>query len=193
MFKVFLLLTTLSCGEESITIIDDDYVGPLAWPIDCIPGVDCNIGHADINGDGQNYDCGAPGYTGHQGTDISISWNQRDDGVDVFSAANGTVKWIFDGKYDRCPDPSEPDCQESSYVVCTESGSYCDAGDCCCFWCFAGGNVIVILHSNSPGVFATRYDHLKKNSIVVKPGDQVTKGQKIAEVGSAGALVAKIL
>jgi murein DD-endopeptidase MepM/ murein hydrolase activator NlpD len=36
-------------------------------------------------------------------------------------------------------------------------------------------------------VFATRYDHLRTNSILVSPGEFVSKGQKIAEVGSAGA------
>ncbi len=50
----------------------------------------------------------------------------------------------------------------------------------------------MILHANStsdmnnPGIFATRYDHLKNGSILVKPGDYVVAGQKIAEVGSAG-------
>ena len=50
----------------------------------------------------------------------------------------------------------------------------------------AGGNVIVIRHQGVPGVFATRYDHLKKSSVSVKPGDTVKRGQKIAEAASAG-------
>jgi murein DD-endopeptidase MepM/ murein hydrolase activator NlpD len=72
-------------------------------------------------------------------------------------------------------------------TVCTELGPYCnDGSNGQCFWCFAGGNVIVILHDGVPGVFATRYDHLKLDSLLVRPGDRVTRGQKIAEVGSAG-------
>jgi murein DD-endopeptidase MepM/ murein hydrolase activator NlpD len=47
--------------------------------------------------------------------------------------------------------------------------------------------VVVIRHTDVPGVFATRYDHLKKNSILVTPGEYVSQGQKIAEVGSAGS------
>jgi len=72
------------------------------------------------------------------------------------------------------------------YRVCTEVGPYCGTGYGSCYWCFDGGNVVVIRHDNIPGVFATRYDHLKNGSIVVSPGERVTQGQKIAEVGSAG-------
>lgn len=168
----------------------------LAWPIDCIPGEDCNLGHADIDGDGSAYDCSSPGYSDHQGTDIRISWAQMDSGVSVFAAADGIVEWVFDGKYDRCPDGSEPDCQDpqqgfspnvsDGYMVCTELGDYCGTGDCCCYWCFYGGNVVVIRHEGVSGVFATRYDHFKKNSVLVEEGMTVNKGQKIGEVGSAG-------
>ena len=49
-----------------------------------------------------------------------------------------------------------------------------------------GGNVIVIRHTGVDGVFATRYDHLRRNSVLVRPGDTVRRGQKIAEAGSAG-------
>ena len=71
-------------------------------------------------------------------------------------------------------------------TVCTPLGPYCGTGTGSCFWCFAGGNVIVIRHTGVDGVFATRYDHLRRNSILVHPGDTVRRGQKIAEVGSAG-------
>lgn len=85
-------------------------LGVLAWPIDCIPGQTCAaaIGYPDTDGDGTAFNCGAPGYTGHQGTDVNITWSQMDLGVDVLAAADGTVLWVFDGKYDRCPNPSEP-------------------------------------------------------------------------------------
>ena len=170
----------------------------LLWPIDCVPGATCaaHIGYPDIDGDGQSFDCGAPGYVGHSGTDINISWDQMDQGMSVFAAADGVVQWVFDGKYDRCPDPDEPDCRppsvdlrpglRSGHTVCTGSGNYCSAGGCCCFWCFAGGNVVVIRHTGVPGVFATRYDHLRRSSILVTQGETVTAGQKIAEAASAG-------
>lgn len=47
--------------------------------------------------------------------------------------------------------------------------------------------MVVIRHVDVPGVFATRYDHLKNGSIVVSEGELVEAGQKIAEVGSSGA------
>jgi len=168
----------------------------LAWPIDCVPGDTCvGLGYPDIDDDGKAFDCGQPGYQGHQGTDIGITSAAQDAGTSVWAAADGEVLFAFDGKYDRCPDASHPDCQNpsdfvpgarSGTTVCTPLGPYCGVGTGSCFWCFAGGNVIVIRHTNVPGIFATRYDHLKRDSVAVRPGDKVTRGQKIAEVGSAG-------
>jgi len=119
-----------------------------------------------------------------------------DAGTDVYAAADGEVLWVFDGKHDRCPDPSSADCRppkvfvpgsREGNTVCTEMGPYCrDGGRGRCFWCFAGGNVVVIRHENVPGVFATRYDHLRRGSIAVAAGDRVRAGQVIAKVGSAG-------
>ena len=118
-----------------------------------------------------------------------------DAGTAVRAAADGTVLFAFDGKYDRCPDATQPDCQAppgfvagstTGTTVCTPLGPYCGTGTGSCFWCFAGGNVIVIRHTGVDGVFATRYDHLRRNSVLVRPGDTVRRGQKIAEAGSAG-------
>lgn len=156
------------------------------------------LGAPDIDGDGLAYDCSSAPYAGHQGTDIVIRWEQMDAGVAVRAAADGEVFFATDGKYDRCPNATEPDCQQpapgqdvpgdrSGTHVCTEYGPYCGTGTGSCFWCFAGGNVIVILHQGVSGVFATRYDHLRKGSVLVSPGDRVVRGQVIAEVGSAGA------
>jgi hypothetical protein len=170
----------------------------LTWPIDCVPGETCSrrIGYPDIDRDGLAFDCGAPGYTGHSGTDIGLTWAQMDEGMDVYAAAPGEVLWVFDGKYDRCHQPSstEPDClpgpirpnSQVGYMVCTPRGNYCGQGSGSCFWCFAGANVVVIRHTGVEGVFATRYDHLRKNSIVVTPGEFVVQGQKIAQAASAG-------
>ena len=179
--------TKITCRASSDLWISADH--KLTWPIDCVPGETCyaRIGYPDIDRDGLAFDCGAPGYYAHQGTDIGLlSWAQVDEGVDVFAAAPGEVLWVFDGKYDRCPNPDEPDCSFSGYKVCTPRGPYCREGTCCCRWCFFGGNVVVIRHADSDEVFATRYDHLKKNSIVVTPGEFVVQGQKIAQAASAG-------
>ena len=88
----------------------------------------------------------------------------------------------------RLPGPADVHVAGSTTgtTVCTPLGPYCGTGTGSCFWCFAGGNVIVIRHTGVDGVFATRYDHLRRNSVLVRPGDTVRRGQKIAEVGSAG-------
>ncbi|HXS16000.1 MAG TPA: M23 family metallopeptidase, partial [Polyangiaceae bacterium] len=171
-------------------------VGLLGWPIDCVPEQTCvNLDWPDIDDDGIAHDCGAPSYQGHQGTDIGITWEQMDAGTAVRAAADGVVFFAADGKYDRCPNDNEPDCvRPPDYLpgdhtgtnVCTEYGPYCGLGTGSCFWCFAGGNVIVLLHEGLPGVFATRYDHLRRNSVLVQPGDVVSEGDVIAQVGSAG-------
>lgn len=171
------------------------HAGDLAWPLDCVVGVDCSIGFPDTDKDGKAFNCGKPGYIGHEGSDISISRARMDAGTDVYAAADGVVMWVFDGKFDGCPDRS-PDCAppdrplaanlNSGYAVCTGLGPYCRDGRGRCFWCFFGGNVVVIRHEGIPGVFATRYDHLRRNSIRVARGERVRQGQVIAKVGSAG-------
>lgn len=169
---------------------------PLSWPIDCVPGNTCEaeLGFPDVDGDGQAHQCEPAGYRGHEGTDIRAMAGKTD--IAVRAAAEGEVLWSFDGKYDACPS-SHPDCQappegwfkpgeSKGYRVCTPLGPYCKEGRGQCFWCFDGGNVVVIRHHSVPGVFATRYDHMKKGSITVKAGDKVSRGQTLGIVASAG-------
>lgn len=172
----------------------------LLWPLDCVPGdSSCfsNIGYPDITSNGVAHNCSAPGYFGHQGTDISVRQSAVAGGVDVFAADDGDVLFVFDGYDDDCPSLS-PDCQappngwfeagqSNGYRRCTDIGPFCPGGGYGCFWCFDGGNVVVMKHPNNSDVFATRYDHFKKNSITVQPGDSVGRGEKIGEVASAGA------
>jgi len=172
----------------------------LSWPVDCIPNDTCvSLGYPDFDGDGDAFDCSDPGHVGHQGTDIGITSDAQEAGTAVRAAADGVVLFAFDGKFDQCPNANEPDCQPppgdepGSTIgtnVCTELGPYCGVGEGSCFWCFSGGNVIVVRHEGVPGVFATRYDHLRRDSVLVEPGDAVTRGQKIAEAASAGASTA---
>jgi len=181
------------------TIVDNEL--KLFWPINCEPGVSCSLGHADVDSNGVAFNCNEPGYIGHEGIDIALmSWSQMDAGVDVYAAQSGIVLWAFDhaGAHDKCTSESiEPEClpantsyypgMDNGYTVCTELGAYCpvDSGSTACYWCFNGKNIVVIKHDQG-GVFATRYDHLKSGSLLVKKGDYVKRGDKIAEVGSAG-------
>ena len=45
-------------------------------------------------------------------------------------------------------------------------------------------NLVIILHPNG---YRTAYLHLRNGSVIVSPGDVVSQGQKIAEVGSSGS------
>jgi murein DD-endopeptidase MepM/ murein hydrolase activator NlpD len=206
--------TILSCGggggssngnsEYNTEAVDTPHQSDptkLGWPIDCIIGETCSswIGFPDLDGDWVAFNCGYPGYPFHTGTDISDEYATI--GIAIFAAAAGQVAWVLDGKYDNCQqiDTDPADCHEptaapgpnvsSGYMSCTESRpEYCEGSGQTgsCYWCSYGGNEIVIRHHGIPGVFATRYDHLRMNSMLVRPGDWVTKGQKIAEMGSAG-------
>lgn len=167
----------------------------LAWPIDCRLGTDCRvINFPDPRRTGTTAHCRKNHIAGHEGTDIVVSQAAMDRGVPVRAAAAGTVLWAFDGKFDRCPDPAQPDCASPpgpmrpgrtvGTDVCTALGPYCRDGRGSCFWCFGGGNVVVIRHD--AGVFATRYDHFRKGSVRVKPGQTIEEGEVIGLVGSAG-------
>jgi hypothetical protein len=104
-----------------------------------------------------DYQCGSKAYNGHQGTDFVLrSFAQMDSGVFVLAAADGVVTFIKDGEFDR----------EKESVIAKGLGNY-----------------ICISHPNK---YYTYYAHLKKNSLLVKPGDSVKSGQKIAEVASSG-------
>jgi murein DD-endopeptidase MepM/ murein hydrolase activator NlpD len=175
--------------------------GTLGWPIGCVPGINCQrdstfrVGYPDIDGAGRAFDCTPPGYTGHTGTDITAS--SVDDGVAVFAADDGEVLWVSGGKYDRCPNDDEPDCNPELQPVisglsrqspnCNDFGPACGAANCCLSWGFNAGNFVLIKHANSPESAITFYAHLRKGSIIVANGQRVRKGDKIAEVGSSGA------
>jgi len=174
----------------------------LLWPLDCRPGDPCwvGIGHGDIDNDGVAFDCGAPGYVGHEGDDLQITEASMIEGVLVRAAADAQVVFVHDTKHDRCDiDLDHPDCvappddwfepgQSNGYRICTESSpDYCPVDTPgACFWCFDGGNMIVLEHLDGSVVFATRYDHIRQDSAMVEVGDLVSAGDPIAFVASAG-------
>ena len=101
--------------------------------------------------------CGNKTYTGHAGTDIVLrSFPQMDTGVHVIAADSGVVTFIQDGQFDR-------------HTTSVPSRGF--------------GNYVAIRHANN---MYTYYAHMKKNSIIVKPGEIVSKGQVIGQVGSSG-------
>ncbi len=176
------------------------FAGPLAWPIGCTPGLDCTgdsffVGYPDLTGVGQAFDCGAPGYKGHTGTDIVVS--SVEAGVPVYAAADGVVLWAAGGRYDHCPNGEEPDCRTALHPQSPQrsgrisgdaaDNGFCSAKDGCFNWGFDAGNYVLVAHSDLSEVAGTLYAHLRTGSLTVVAGQRVKKGQKLAEVGSSGA------
>ena len=168
-----------------LSILISSSVFALVWPVDCIPGQDCQwYSYPDIDRDGKSASCGLLGtkgfgYIGHSGTDIGAP-----HGTDVLAAESWKVFWVFDVKFSQCNiNRLHAECNLPLSRTHTPIGPYCKGRDCSLF--FNGGNTTVILHPDS-NVFATRYSHLAQHSSVVSPGDEVTKGQKIAKIGASG-------
>lgn len=97
-------------------------------------------------------------YDGHNAIDFTLpNFAAMDAGVDVYAARSGVVTAVHDGEYDRWSRVNPNPGDLPNYVVI-------DHGD---------------------GV-VTEYLHLKNSSITVSVGQNVSAGQKIAQVGSSG-------
>lgn len=138
----------------------------MAFPLVCEPGSNCwIINYPDINGEtgtAQDYTCG-PGATDGDSF-LRIGLNDASAiplNVYVLAAADGVVKDVTDGVTDR--------------VIASRADLPTGTLNC--------GNGLVIDHGMG---LQTAYCHLKKNSIAVKKGERVMKGQAIASVGQSG-------
>jgi len=102
-------------------------------------------------------------YDGHRGTDISLpSLRVMDNGSAVVHAAlEGTVTRVVQ---------SHPDRNTATFEGCNDVL-----------------NIIKIEHA---GGFTTSYLHIKRNSALVKVGDRVSAGQRLAVAGSSGCSTA---
>lgn len=110
----------------------------------------------------RDFTCGSLTYDGHKGTDISVlSLSAMRGGVDVFAAANGTVRGLRDGMPDVLfTDPGAPDITDR---------------DC--------GNGLVIDHGDG---IETQYCHMKQGSLRVQQGQSVVAGDLLGQVGLSG-------
>lgn len=138
----------------------------LSLPIRCEPGKDCwlvNLVDRDSGAGVRDYHCGDASYDGHKGTDIAI----RDTavmatGVEVLAAAPGQVMSTRDGMAD--------------INVQKIGGRKGVRGREC-------GNGVVINHGDG---WTTQYCHLRRDSIAVAKGQNVTRGQRLGFVGHSG-------
>jgi len=140
----------------------------LDLPVECKLGVNCwlvNLVDHDPSERFQDYRCLDHGYDGHKGTDIAIrDWGAMWQGIPVRASAPGKIKALRNGMLDQVP--SDEFQQKSKERFC--------------------GNGVVIAHGNG---WETQYCHLRQNSIVVKLGQDVGRGEKLGFVGHSGNTV----
>ncbi|MBL0403513.1 M23 family metallopeptidase [Microvirga aerilata] len=110
----------------------------------------------------RDYQCGAVGENGHDGTDIRLpSMVEQRAGVDVVAAADGKVANTREGVPDAFV--TEQTREKISQIGC--------------------GNAVVIDHGNG---WRTAYCHMAKGSLTVRSGREVKAGDKIGQVGLSG-------
>ncbi len=138
----------------------------LSIPVACTYGEDCFIesyfDHDSKPDTFTDHTCGKLSSDNHASTDFKLkSYSQMKEGVNVVATDSGVIASMRDGMSDISVD-----------LIGAEAvrGREC-------------GNGIVIEHKRG---YVTQYCHLKRNSILVKVGDKVEKGQTIGQVGLSG-------
>jgi hypothetical protein len=137
----------------------------LRLPVACTLGQDCYIQQYPDHDPGpgaRDFMCGTLSYDGHDGTDFGIpTLEDMARGVPVLAAAPGEVTGTRDGMPDiLMGSPGAPDI----------AGREC-------------GNGVLIRHE---GGWETQYCHLRRGSVIVRPGDIVAAGDRLGLVGLSG-------
>lgn len=137
----------------------------VSQPIDCTLGETCYIQQyvdRDPGPGAQDFTCGPLSYDGHKGTDFALpTLDEMEAGVNVLAAAAGTVAAIRD---------EMPDILSSAPNAPDIAGREC-------------GNGVLIRHEEG---WVTQYCHMKRGSVVVRPGDAVAAGDVLGQVGLSG-------
>lgn len=137
----------------------------FSLPVDCVPNETCYIQkYVDMApGDAYaDYKCGSLSNDGHKGTDIRLpTYRDLRRGVNVLAAAGGTVREVRDYMPDVNADLVGPDA--------VRSRGY--------------GNLVVIEHRDG---YVTAYAHMMRDSLAVRPGEQVSRGQVLGKMGLSG-------
>ncbi len=150
---------------SSISANSASYPIKFNFPLKCSYDKDCfiqNYFDASVNNQAHDYRCGNMTYNGHTGTDIRIkSLVTMQAGVDILAAASGTVHAIRNNMTDR-------------YLEKRDRARLNPVGL---------GNAVIIDHDNG---WRSIYGHMKKGSVKVKKGDQVSTGTVIGQIGLSG-------
>ncbi|WP_424984851.1 M23 family metallopeptidase [Microbulbifer sp. S227A] len=137
----------------------------LDLPLDCTYGETCYIQrYVDLDpGPGvRDYRCGDLAGDSHNGTDFALhTLEEMRRGVPVLASAPGRVRATRDGMPDR------------AFSAADEAAL--NGRDC--------GNGVVLVHEDG---WETQYCHLKRDSIAVKRGDIVDRGDRLGLVGLSG-------
>jgi hypothetical protein len=137
----------------------------LGFPVECVLGDSCfiqNYVDHDHGPAARDFVCGPMTYDGHKGTDIALSDGAAmARGVSVLAAVGGRVRNIRDGMADiSIRDPAAPNIR----------GREC-------------GNGVVVAHDDG---WETQYCHMRRGSIVVRPGQEVQGGERLGLIGLSG-------
>ena len=137
----------------------------LSPPVACRLGQDCFILQyvdQDPGRGARDYLCGPLSYDKHTGTDFALpTLRDMERGVSVIAAAPGVVTRIRDGR---------PDQLYTSETARTTAGREC-------------GNGVRIDHG---GGWETQYCHLKRQSVSVREGQSVRRGERLGQIGLSG-------
>jgi hypothetical protein len=163
---VLFLLATVTGGQAAAG--DPPPAPRLGFPVACTVGESCAIiKYVDHQpGPGiRDYGCGTMtgGEDEYPGTSIAIAdMAEMRRGVAVRASADGRVVRIREGVAD-------------TGVYGPESRDELSARGC--------GNAVVLDHG---GGWTTAYCHLRRDSVRVKPGQTVARGETVAEIGLSG-------
>jgi Peptidase family M23 len=137
----------------------------IVFPVACTLGTDCFIQQyidRDPGPGARDFTCGPLSYDGHDGTDIAVPTTQDMlEGVAVRAAAAGTVLRMR---------TSLPDNTAPGAPVDFPPGQDC-------------GNGLVLDHGDG---WQTQYCHMRQGSSPMRPGDRLTAGQPIGQIGLTG-------
>jgi hypothetical protein len=137
----------------------------LSFPVDCTLGQNCfiqNYVDTEMSAGAKDYTCGSLTYNDSPNTDIRLkNFVALEAGVTVLAAAPGTVLRTRDGMDDI------------SVAIRGEDA----------IWHREAGNGVFIDHGDG---WTTQYAHMKKGSIAVKPGDKVSAGTPLGQIGLSG-------
>tara|TARA_R110000787_G_scaffold35118_8_gene90478 strand:+ start:1671 stop:2627 length:957 start_codon:yes stop_codon:yes gene_type:complete len=137
----------------------------LISPINCDLNGPCYIQQYvdhDASENASDFTCSGLSYDGHKGTDFALAtYDMIAQGVNVLASAAGTVAGLRDGMED--------------VQFTNENALGIDGREC--------GNGVVLRHDNG---WETQYCHLRKGSIAVTEGQEVTAGEVLGQVGMSG-------